>query len=105
SWYLLESTVLGLLAPLRGSVEIEIVTDDWQGDIPSDMAVHVHRIIPKKPLPKEHAGVFLVDESRVFVWLGSGDAPCALTSESPGFVQFFRRYLDNIREWASSAHQ
>ncbi|MCK8519110.1 TrmB family transcriptional regulator [Methanoculleus sp. 7T] len=111
SWNLLEGAVLALLEPLPDSVQVDIVTDCWKGEQPSRFGVHVHplgtlyegRAPSGKALRYESSGVFLVDDARALLWMGSaGEQPSALYSESAGLVQFVRRYLSSVTEWVGA---
>jgi HTH-type transcriptional regulator, sugar sensing transcriptional regulator len=111
---LLENTVLPMLSTVPGSVATDIITDRWIGEQPEGITFHVpcrtalcNTVAAQgKSLPYENSGIFLVDDARVLVWMGSaGEAPSALYSESAGFVQFFKRYLGNLREWMAAFRQ
>jgi len=114
AWDLLRGSVLALLEPVPDSVQVDIVTDNWKGEQPSGFRVHVHPLgahyethaPPGKGLRYESSGVFLVDDARALVWMGSaGEQPSALYSESAGLVQFVRRYLTSVTEWVGPAGQ
>ncbi len=114
AWDLLRGSVLALLEPVPDSVQVDIVTDNWKGERPSWFRVHVHPLgahyethaPPGKGLRYESSGVFLVDDARALVWMGSsGEQPSALYSESAGLVQFVRRYLNSVTEWVGAAGQ
>jgi hypothetical protein len=62
--------------------------------------------VPEKLLPYESSGVFLVDGARALLWMrAGGEQPSALYSESAGLVQFFRRHITSVTEWAKAAGQ
>jgi hypothetical protein len=114
NWNLLSRTILPLLKTVPGSVAVEIVTDCWEGEIPEGVRVHVHHHCTaheqcgnaEKHPPMENAGVFIADGAKVLVWMGSsGEGSSALYSESPGFVQFFARYWNSIRDWVEITAQ
>lgn len=114
AWNLLQGSVLSLLEPVPDSVQVDIVTDSWKGERPSWFRVRVHPLgahyethaPPGKGLRYESSGVFLVDDARALVWMGSaGEQPSALYSESAGLIQFVRRYLTSVTEWLGPAGQ
>lgn len=114
AWDLLSGSVLSLLEPVPGFVQIDIVTDRWEGDRPSRFRVRLPcPETPRKvrspagnPLPYERSGVFLVDDARTLLWLGvNGEQPSALYSESASLVQFVRRHLTSVTEQARAADQ
>jgi hypothetical protein len=111
---LLEGGIFALLEPVSGSVQVDIVTDRLPGERPSRFGIHI--LPPAAPwdphatqgklLPYERSGVFLVDNARTLLWLGSsGEQPSALYSESAGFVQFVRRHIASVTERARAAAQ
>ncbi|MDV2481462.1 TrmB family transcriptional regulator [Methanoculleus sp. Wushi-C6] len=111
---LLEENVLPILNAVPGSVQVDIVTDSWQGEQPSGFGIHILPLAARceayspqgKLLPYEKSGVFLVDNARTLLWLGSsGEQPSALYSESAGFVQFVRRHIASVAERARAAVQ
>jgi len=111
---LLEGNVLALLKAIPGSVKVDIVTDCWRGERPSRFGIHVFPLAAQcearsaqgKLLPYERSGVFLVDDARTLLWLGSsGEQPSALYSESPGFVLFVRRHIISVAERARAKAQ
>ncbi|MCE5338279.1 MAG: TrmB family transcriptional regulator [Methanomicrobiaceae archaeon] len=111
---LLREHVLALLEPVPDSVQVSIVTDTWKGEQPSRFRIRAHPLgahhethaPPGKGLRYESSGVFLVDDARALVWMGSsGEQPSALYSESAGLVQFVRRYLNSVTEWVGAAGQ
>ena len=112
SWSLLQGNVLALLKPIPQSVQVDIITDSWRGERPSRFRVSVHPLgalyeahaPPGRGLRYESSGVFLVDDAKALVWMGSaGEQPSALYSESSGLVQFVRRYLASVAEWVAAA--
>ena len=112
SWSLLQGNVLALLKPIPQSVQVDIITDSWRGERPSRFRVSVHPLgalyeahaPPGRGLRYENSGVFLVDDAKALVWMGSaGEQPSALYSESSGLVQFVRRYLASVAEWVAAA--
>lgn len=114
SWHLLEGAVLALLEPIPDSVQVDIVTDCWKGDRPRGYTIRVHapETLSKlhmphgKSLNHENSGVFLVDDARALVWLGSAnEQSSALYSESVGLIQFVRRYLTSVTEWLETIAQ
>jgi len=114
AWNLLRENVLSLLELIPESVQVDIVTDNWKGERPSRFSVRVYPLgahyethaPPGKGLRYESSGVFLVDDAKALVWLGSaGDQPSALYSESAGLVQFVRRYLTSVTEWVATVSQ
>jgi len=111
---LLEGGVLALLNDVLGSVQVDIVTDRLPGERPSRFGIHILPLAAPcevhptqgKLLPYERSGVFLVDDARTLLWLGSsGEQPSALYSESAGFVQFVRRHIASVTERARAAGQ
>ncbi len=107
---LLLEHVLALLEPIPDTVRVDIVTDTREGGQPSRFRVRVHPSgvypEPGKGPRYESSGVFLVDDARALVWMGSsGEQPSALYSESSGLVQFVRRYLSGVAEWVGAADQ
>lgn len=114
TWELLQGSVLEVLTSVPESVDVEIVTDCWKGEqpprfrirLPLSESFHEVRSAQGKPLPYERSGVFLVDNTRTLVWLGSkSEQPSALYSESAGLVQFVRRHLASVTEHMSAAGQ
>jgi len=108
SWPLLKHIVPVLVQQARESVDIEIITVDWEGDRPEGIRLHIisHQMVPDKPMPQECAGFFQVDGEKVLLWMGApGDVPCALYSESMGFVQFFKRYWSTAKAWVEIISQ
>ena len=114
TWDLLPESVLALLEAVPDSVSVDIVTDCWEGERPSRFGIHVlplatlreTRSPPGKLLPYESSGVFLVDDVRALLWVGSGsEQPSALYSESAGLVLFVRRHITSVTEWARTAAQ
>lgn len=108
--YLLREHVLALLKPIPDTVRVDIITDTREGEQPSRFRVRVHPSgvypEPGKGLRYESSGIFLVDDARALVWMGSGgEQPSALYSESTGLVQLVRRYLTSITEWVGAAGQ
>ena len=111
---LLREGVFALLEPVPASVQVDIVTDCWQGERPSRFNIRVlplaaqygARSAQGKLLSYERSGVFLVDNARTLLWLGSsGEQPSALYSESAGFVQFVGRHITSVTERARAAGQ
>ena len=111
---LLEGGVLALLNDVLGSVQVDIVTDRLPGERASRFGIHILPLAAPcevhptqgKLLPYERSGVFLVDDARTLLWLGSsGEQPSALYSESAGFVQFVRRHIASVTERARAAGQ
>lgn len=111
---LLEGGVLALLKNVPGSVQVGIVTDCWRGERPSRFGIHIFPLAAGcdpcstqgKLLPYERSGVFLVDNVRTLLWLGSsGEQPSALYSESEGFVLFVQRHISSVTERVRSAAQ
>jgi HTH-type transcriptional regulator, sugar sensing transcriptional regulator len=108
SWSLMKHIVSELQQLKQKSVNIEIISDDWEGDLPEGICTRVlsHQVLHEKPMSPECAGVFEVDGLKVLLWMGSpGDVPCALYSESMGFVQFFKRYWSSVKAWVEIADQ
>jgi HTH-type transcriptional regulator, sugar sensing transcriptional regulator len=108
SWPLLKHIVPELQQLNQESVDIEIISDDWEGDMPEGVRIHVfrHPMLHEKTMSLECAGVFQVDGSKVLLWMGSpADVPCALYSESMGFVQFFKRYWSSVKAWVEIIDQ
>ncbi|HNQ32956.1 MAG TPA: helix-turn-helix domain-containing protein [Methanoculleus sp.] len=111
---LLVEHVLALLGPVPESVQVDIITDTWEGEQPSRFRIHAHppgahqkpHTSPGKGLRYESSGIFLADDVRALIWMGSsGEQPSALYSESTGLVQFVRRYLTSIMEWVGATGQ
>ena len=109
---LLQESVLPLLKSIPGSVQVDIITDSWEGEQSPRFSVRIHppgvhyeaHAPPGTGLRYERSGVFLVDGTSSLVWMGSvGEQPSALYSESAGLVQFVRRYLASVSEWVESA--
>ncbi|WP_292520882.1 TrmB family transcriptional regulator [Methanoculleus sp.] len=114
TWDLLRGSVLTLLEPVPDTVRIDIVTECWEGEPPSRFSVHLLPLTtlretcstPGNPLPYQSSGVFLVDDARALLWTGlNGEQPSALYSESAGLVQFVRRHITSVREWARATGQ
>jgi len=93
------------LALKANTMNIEIISPHWTGDIPKKMSVYViqHPDVPKeldKAKDMMAGGVCIIDNRRVMVIVGLGGEAVALFSESEGFVRFFVRYYNLILEWA-----
>ncbi|HET6580988.1 MAG TPA: helix-turn-helix domain-containing protein [Methanoregula sp.] len=96
------------LAAMADHVRVEIITPSWEGDspIPEKMRVHIikHPDIPKgTDVARDMmaGGICIVDERRVLVFMGLGEVDAVgLFSESDGFIRFFMRYYNLIRDWA-----
>jgi sugar-specific transcriptional regulator TrmB len=105
---ILSDDVRQALIDRAGQIRIEIVTQRWDGHLPEKIKVY-EKMIPH--LKKESdgiqdlmaGGVIIADDHRALLIMGSGDEdPVALYSESAGFVRFFSRYYNFIKEWAKS---
>jgi hypothetical protein len=111
---LLQRSVLPLLDPVPGSVQVDIVTDRWADEQPSRFRLHIiplaslykTPILAEKLLPYERSGVFLVDDTRALLWMEGADGqPSALYSESAGLALFVRRHIATVMEWTKIAVQ
>lgn len=114
AWNLIQKNVLSLLESIPDHVQIDVITDSWKGEKPSRFKVSVHPLgalyeahVPPGKSPRyESSGVFLVDDDRALVWMGSiSEQPSALYSESTGLIQFVKRYLASVTEWIVAAEQ
>jgi sugar-specific transcriptional regulator TrmB len=103
---ILSDDIKRVLGQKAQHVPLEIVTQQWDGEISALMQVYV---IKSPDIPKEldggkdlmAGGIFIIDDRRVMVVMGSGEEDSvALYSESAGFVRFFTRYYNFIIEWA-----
>ena len=98
----------GLVAP---GVQVEVITDRWEGPVPPGVKVHVkdfdllarrHAELP----PHDIAGIFIIDGEKAMVVMGvSEETPTALISESPGFLRFFTQIWSMNLAWASGTVQ
>lgn len=105
-----EEVTMALVAKAR-EIPVEILTSEWDADIPPAMRV----ILKKPPQPLyDHfrtrdmtsGGVFMIDDRKVLVLLGNEDEDAvALYSESEGFVRFFSRYYALMRDLIERAGQ
>jgi sugar-specific transcriptional regulator TrmB len=97
------------LAKTAERVSIELVTPQWEGEIPANVKIYTKKALD---LPKNLAeakemlagGVCIIDNRNVMVIIGTGDEDAvALFSEADGFVRFFTRYYSMIFDWARRA--
>lgn len=104
-WGGLRKEITQILEEKKNSVSIEVVTDHWEGPVPESVRIWI-----KKP-PEGHdmglaGGVFLVDNSKAMVIMGSEvEGTSALYSEAKGFVRFFTMYLNFFSSWAKKKTQ
>jgi HTH-type transcriptional regulator, sugar sensing transcriptional regulator len=103
---ILSAEVRTALADVGDGVTVRIITSFWDGPHPENLKIRVrkHPDIPEEPgmaTDLMAGGICILDEKKVLVIVGSGDADMvALFSESEGFVRFFVRYYTLIAEWA-----
>jgi hypothetical protein len=94
-WPFLERVLLPELKQLGPSIEVEVVSDRWEGPVPAGMKVRVRGRPPfvqghARLQPPETHGIFIIDGEKAMVVMGVlEEAPAALFSESPGFLRFF----------------
>jgi len=105
----LRKEIIQILEEKKNSVSIEVITDHWEGPIPESINIWIkrppegHDMEPEKSLA---GGVFLVDDSKVMVIMGSEEeGTSALYSEARGFVRFFTVYLNFFSSWAKRKSQ
>jgi len=97
------------LASMAETVNIDIITPHWTGDIPEKIRVYriQHPEIPKeldKAKEMMAGGVCIIDGRSVMVIVGiDKEDAVALFSESEGFVRFFVRYYSLIFDWAKKS--
>ena len=103
---ILSADIRAALKKCPASVNIEIITSEWDGPVPKTLNLHLrhHPGIAGAPdciKDMMGGGICIIDSSRVMVIIGSGeDDTVALFSESEGFVSFFIRYYSLLRDWA-----
>ncbi|MBP1929323.1 sugar-specific transcriptional regulator TrmB [Methanolinea mesophila] len=105
----LKQEITEILSELAARISVEIITDQWDGQVPKGMNVHI------KQGPKDHeqitprsfaGGVFLVDAKKSMVLMGSNEEGfTALYSESIGFLRFFSIYWNFFSAWAGTEAQ
>ena len=103
---ILSSDIRAALKKCPATVNVEIITSEWDGPVPKTLSLHIrhHPAIAGAPdcvRDMMGGGICIIDSSRVMVIIGSGeDDTVALFSESEGFVSFFIRYYSLLRDWA-----
>lgn len=99
TWHLIKGELEKIILSLDGTIEVEIICDRWDGKTSGFKTIHINTPLYEhvKFSKNEMAGVFIIDDTNSIVLMGSEDAtPTALYSESPGFIQFFKRYLSFV---------
>jgi sugar-specific transcriptional regulator TrmB len=99
----LKQELIDTLVSLKATVDVEIITDRWIGQIPQRIHVSI------KGLPEVHGfdsgkcmggGVFIVDGKQALVLMGSKEEGyTALYSEATGFIRFFTMYWNFFESW------
>ncbi len=101
---LLSEEIKKALAEKSEEVRIEIITPAYDADIPPALRVVLKKPLqPRSEIPRAKemttGGVFMIDDKRILVVIGSGDEDTTgLYSESEGFVRFFLRYYALIQD-------
>jgi sugar-specific transcriptional regulator TrmB len=101
SWQFLQKTIRSVMRAAERGVSVEIISDHpaAPGECPASVrwiALPVS-LRPAQPEIENMAGIFIVDEERALLLMGSTDVtPTALYSESAGFVNFFTQYWSFI---------
>ena len=107
TWAFLERVLLTELGRGAPSIEVEVITDRWEGPVPAGMKVHVKGRPPlgrghAQLQPPETAGIFIIDGEKAMVVMGvQEETPTALFSESPGFLRFFSQIWSLNLAWVS----
>ena len=99
----LKQELIETLISLKGTIDVEIITDRWVGPIPS----RIHVSIKKPPDIQGFdggkylaGGVFIVDGKQAMVLMGSKEEGItALYSEATGFIRFFTMYWNFFASW------
>ena len=105
----LKKDITDALRELSRNVRVEVITGQWEGPIPEGLQVHIKKDPAGhgKIIPRSFAGgVFLVDEKKSMVLMGSNEEGfTSLYSESIGFIRFFTLYWNFFSEWARAEAQ
>jgi hypothetical protein len=110
-WLFLERALLTELGRVAPSIEVEVISDRWEGPVPAGMKVHVRGRPPfvrghARLQPPETHGIFIIDGEKAMVVMGiSEETPTALFSESPGFLRFFSQIWSMNLDWATRQDQ
>lgn len=102
-WGLVKEEIKDLLVEVSSRVPVEIVTDHWEGDTPVNIRLYMHVPPDGHKIGKKCSagGVFLIDNQKVLVLMGSDEeGTTALYSESKGFLRFFNMYWNLFSSWA-----
>ena len=106
SWSFLSRMLLPDLGRLAPSIEVEVISDRWEGPVPGAVKVHIRGRVHARLQPPLTAGIFIVDGVKAMVIMGvPEEAPTALYSESPGFSRFFSQIWSLNLAWATGADQ
>lgn len=107
-WPFLKRRILPGVDDLPEDVDIEIISDDWEGPFPTGIRILLMNPVYKHPDfgEEEAAALIIIDNTKAMVVMGAEDSDLtALFSESPGFVQFFSRYRDYMRRMVKNNPQ
>jgi hypothetical protein len=110
-WAFLERMLLPELGRLAPSIEVEVISDRWEGPVPTGMKVRVRGRPPfvqghARLQPPETHGIFIIDGEKAMVVMGVlEETPAALFSESPGFLRFFSQIWSLNLAMAAGADQ
>ena len=106
NWSFLQEMLLAELMRLAPPIQVEVVSDRWEGPVPEGMKVHIRRRGHSRLQPPLTAGIFIIDGGKAMVVMGvPEEAPTALFSESPGFLRFFSQIWSLNLAWAAGADQ
>ena len=106
NWSFLQEMLLAELMRLAPPIQVEVVSDRWEGPVPEGMKVHIRRRGHSRLQPPLTAGIFIIDGGKAMVVMGvPEEAPTALFSESPGFLRFFSQIWSLNLAWAAGEDQ
>ncbi len=91
----IKTHLLDTLFETKSNPETEIITEQWEGEVPPDTTVKIveDKISECFESKNEMSGIFIIDSRRVLVIMSSpGHEPSAIFSESNGFLDFFSNY-------------
>lgn len=101
NWQFLKGELAEQIRDCERRVSVELIVDRWGAEPLLNAAIL--GILPEgheKFGSQDIAGIFIADNSRVMVLMGSADVTAtALYSESPGFLQFFTRYWSFVNSF------
>jgi sugar-specific transcriptional regulator TrmB len=108
-WDFIKKSLFDIIVEVNQKVKIEIITNKWDAELPSNISVNVFRDHNEQNsgVKNSASGVYIIDKKKVMLIMDSefeSANPPALYSESYGFVRFFTSYWNFVHKHLKDSH-